>query len=157
MLRSMSGLRLKAHCLLGAVLLATVVAAASPSPAFAAPGDSVTIYAGEFHLPGNPPNTAPKCGKPKRLQLGAGSYRWVSGTELGGDPWPRIDRTLRLGAAAYDWKVCIDPNQGHYVMYSELDPSYGPWPTVRVVSRGFHLTTHDYWLYSRLDPISLDR
>lgn len=157
MRKSMSGLRLKARCLFGAVLLALAVAAISPPSALAAPGDPATIYAGLFHLPGNPPNTPPKCGPTKRIQLGAGTYRWVSGTEFSGDPWLRIDRTLRLGAASYDWKVCIDPNQGHYVMYAELDPSYGPWRTVRVVSRGFPLTTGDYWLYSRLDPITLDK
>ena len=142
--------------------LSMVSGGAAPA-ALAAPGDTAWLYSGVYYLPGNPPDSPPKCVS-RRIDLGAGTYRWAAGHTTGLDTGRLlIDRTWRLGAGGYTWTVCIDPNagatpgDGHYVLYTELDPSYGPWRTVRLVSRGFKLTPNEYQIYSFLDPIRLER
>ena len=136
-------------------LLLGSLAVTTPTPAMATPGDPAYLTSGLYGLPPRVPVTDPVC-VDRTLNLAAGTYRWEAGWVSGTTVRRTIDRTWRLGSSSYSWNVCLDPIAAYgndYVMYSELDPSYGAWRTVRVVSRGFTLPRGVYQTYSKLTPL----
>lgn len=139
------------------VCLAVGFAVGPASVVVAAPGDTATVRTGYMYLDPDPVDNMHTVCKSRYLYLaGAKRYNWSVGLsdQRFGSVQGTTGRYIDLGSSDYVWEICIDPKDGYYILYSELDPVYPPWRTVRLTSRGFTLTNMAslFSAFSRLDP-----
>lgn len=138
-----------------AILMWTSITQAEP--AHAAP-EQEQVSSGWIYLTANPTDDMHTfCVAARPLVEGA-TYEWqirVANQRFPGQYAGLTGRMIKLGTDDYDWNVCIDPKDSHYVLYSELDPVYPPWRTVRLTSRGFTVSDR-VGLFSVLSILFLD-
>jgi hypothetical protein len=122
----------------------------------AAPSDPQSVMAPALYLTANPVDSMRTVCVSTTIGIYGGTWTWSMAVSRELDKWGRRETNYELGQGSYNLKVCLDPKDGHYVIFSELDPANPAWRTVRLVSQGFRIPeSGGYSYYALLTPVRL--